>query len=209
MAKDKMNENPVPEDEQNETVEAPEQESVEEIETAEPPETEEVPAADEAPEAPESKKGFFGKGKKEPKKDQGQLLAEAADKYLRLAAEYDNYRKRTAKEKENAWTEAKAQTVAAFLPVYDNLERALKQETTDEAYKKGVEMTMKGLQDALISLGVEVIPALGETFDPNRHNAVMHCDDEEAGENTIVEVFQQGFICGDKVIRFSMVKVAN
>lgn len=209
MAKDKMNENPVPEDEQNETAEAPEQESVEEIETAAPPETEEVPAADEAPEAPEPKKGFFGKGKKEPKKDQGQLLAEAADKYLRLAAEYDNYRKRTAKEKENAWTEAKAQTVAAFLPVYDNLERALKQETTDEAYKKGVEMTMKGLQDALISLGVEVIPALGETFDPNRHNAVMHCDDEEAGENTIVEVFQQGFICGDKVIRFSMVKVAN
>lgn len=141
--------------------------------------------------------------------DKGQLLAEAADKYLRLAAEYDNYRKRTAKEKENAWSEAKAQTVAAFLPVYDNLERALKQETADEAYKKGVEMTMKGLQDALTGLGVEVIPALGETFDPNRHNAVMHCDDEEAGESTIVEVFQQGFLCGDRVIRFSMVKVAN
>ena len=136
-------------------------------------------------------------------------LAEAGDKYLRLAAEYDNYRKRTAKEKENAWSEAKAQTVAAFLPVYDNLERALKQETADEAYKKGVEMTMKGLQDALTGLGVEMIPALGETFDPNRHNAVMHCDDGEAGESTIVEVFQQGFICGDKVIRFSMVKVAN
>lgn len=141
--------------------------------------------------------------------DKGQLLAEAADKYLRLAAEYDNYRKRTAKEKESAWSEAKAQTVAAFLPVYDNLERALKQETADEAYKKGVEMTMKGLQDALTGLGVEVIPALGETFDPNRHNAVMHCDDEEAGESTIVEVFQQGFLCGDRVIRFSMVKVAN
>lgn len=141
--------------------------------------------------------------------DKGQLLAEAADKYLRLAAEYDNYRKRTAKEKESAWSEAKAQTVAAFLPVYDNLERALKQPTADEAYKKGVEMTMKGLQDALTGLGVEVIPALGETFDPNRHNAVMHCDDEEAGESTIVEVFQQGFLCGDRVIRFSMVKVAN
>lgn len=141
--------------------------------------------------------------------DKGQLLAEAADKYLRLAAEYDNYRKRTAKEKESAWSEAKAQTVAAFLPVYDNLERALKQETADEAYKKGVEMTMKGLQDALTGLGVEVIPALGESFDPNRHNAVMHCDDEEAGESTIVEVFQQGFLCGDRVIRFSMVKVAN
>ena len=136
-------------------------------------------------------------------------MAEAADKYLRLAAEYDNYRKRTAKEKDHAWSEAKAQTVAAFLPVYDNLERALKQETCDEAYKKGVEMTMKGLQDALTGLGVETIPALGESFDPNRHNAVMHCDDPEAGESTIVEVFQQGFLCGDKVIRFSMVKVAN
>ena len=141
--------------------------------------------------------------------DKGQLLAEAADKYLRLAAEYDNYRKRTAKEKESAWSEAKAQTVAAFLPVYDNLERALKQPTADEAYKKGVEMTMKGLQDALTGLGVELIPALGESFDPNRHNAVMHCEDEAVGENTIVEVFQQGFLCGDKVIRFSMVKVAN
>ena len=207
MAKDKMNENPVPEEEQDETAEVPEQEAVEE--TTETPEIEEVPEAAEASEAPEPKKGFFGKGKKEPKKDQGQLLAEAADKYLRLAAEYDNYRKRTAKEKESAWSEAKAQTVAAFLPVYDNLERALKQETADEAYKKGVEMTMKGLQDALTGLGVEQIPALGETFDPNRHNAVMHTDDPEAGENTIVEVFQQGFMCGEKVIRFSMVKVAN
>ncbi len=136
-------------------------------------------------------------------------LAQAEEKYLRLAAEYDNYRKRTAKEKESAWTNAKAQTVAAFLPVYDNLERALKQQTTDEAYAKGVEMTMKGLQDALAGLGVEVIPALGETFDPNRHNAVMHVEDDAAGENTVVEVFQQGFTCGDKVIRFAMVKVAN
>ena len=136
-------------------------------------------------------------------------LAQAEEKYLRLAAEYDNYRKRTAKEKESAWTNAKAQTVAAFLPVYDNLERALKQQTTDEAYAKGVEMTMKGLQDALSGLGVEQIPALGETFDPNRHNAVMHVEDDAAEENTVVEVFQQGFTCGDKVIRFAMVKVAN
>ncbi|MBD5118043.1 MAG: nucleotide exchange factor GrpE [Clostridiales bacterium] len=184
MAKEKKNENPAPEQE------APETEAA--------PETAEASEPAEAPEVVEK-----------PQKDKGQLLAEAAEKYLRLAAEYDNYRKRTAKEKEGAWTEAKAQTVAAFLPVYDNLERALKQETTDEAYKKGVEMTMKGLQDALTGLGVEVIPALGEIFDPNRHNAVMHVDDEEAGENTIVEVFQQGFICGEKVIRFSMVKVAN
>lgn len=209
MAEEKKKENPVPEEEMGEAAEAPGQEAVEEAGAVDAPETGESPDAG-ASEAPESKaKGFFGKGKKEPGKDQGQLLAEAADKYLRLAAEYDNYRKRTAKEKDAAWTEAKAQTVAAFLPVYDNLERALKQETSDEAFKKGVEMTMKGLQDALTGLGVEVIPALGETFDPNRHNAVMHCEDEGAGENTIVEVFQQGFLCGEKVIRFSMVKVAN
>ena len=136
-------------------------------------------------------------------------LAEKEDQYLRLAAEYDNYRKRTAKEKESAWTQAKADTVAAFLPVYDNLERALKQETSDEAYAKGVEMTMKGLQDVLTRLGVEVIPALGETFDPNCHNAVMHVEDDSVGENTVVEVFQQGFTCGDRVIRAAMVKVAN
>ena len=145
----------------------------------------------------------------QPADQSAQLLAAAEDKYLRLAAEYDNYRKRTAKEKEQSWTEAKAQTVAAFLPVYDNLERALKQATTDEAYAKGVEMTMKGLQDALTKLGVEMIPAQGETFDPNLHNAVMHVDDDSVEDNTIVEVFQQGFKCGEKVIRFAMVKVAN
>ena len=193
MAKNKKTEAPVPEDVEAETAQAPE----EVPEGADTPGPEEIPEQ-EAPKAEEK-----------PRKDQGQLLAEAADKYLRLAAEYDNYRKRTAKEKESAWSEAKAQTVAAFLPVYDNLERALKQPTADEAYKKGVEMTMKGLCDVLTGLGVEMIPALGESFDPNRHNAVMHCDDEEAGESTIVEVFQQGFLCGDRVIRFSMVKVAN
>ena len=135
--------------------------------------------------------------------------AAADDRFLRLAAEYDNFRKRTAKEKESIWTEAKAQTVAAFLPVYDNLERALKQATSDEAYKKGVELTMKGLQDAMTKLGVERINAEGETFDPNLHNAVMHVQDATVGENTVVEVFQQGFTCGEKVIRFAMVKVAN
>jgi len=140
---------------------------------------------------------------------QAELLAAAEDKYLRLAAEYDNFRKRTAREKESAWSDSKAQTVAAFLPIYDNLERALKQETADEAYKKGVEMTMNGLKDVLTHLGVELIPAQGELFDPNLHNAVMHVDDDSVEENTIVEVFQQGFKLGDKVIRFSMVKVAN
>ena len=138
-----------------------------------------------------------------------QNLTDQEDKFLRLAAEYDNYRRRSQKEKESAWADSKAETAAAFLPVYDNLERALKQDTADEAYKKGVEMTMNQLKEVLSKLGIEEIPALGQPFDPNLHNAVMHVDDENAGENTIVEVFQAGFRNGDKVIRFSMVKVAN
>ena len=136
-------------------------------------------------------------------------LAAQEDKYLRLAAEYDNYRKRTAKEKESLWTDVKADTAAAFLPVYDNLERAMNQATTDEAYKKGVEMTMNQLKEVFSKLGIEEIPALGEQFDPNLHNAVMHIDNEELGENVISQVFQAGFRCGEKVIRFSMVQVAN
>jgi len=142
----------------------------------------------------------------ESMKDQ---MAQQEDKYLRLAAEYDNYRKRTAKEKETLWGDAKADTAGAFLPVYDNLERALKQETADEAFKKGVEMTMNQLKEVLSKLGVTEIPALGQTFDPNLHNAVMHIDDENFGENEVAEVFQAGFQCGEKVIRFAMVKVAN
>lgn len=136
-------------------------------------------------------------------------MDEKEEQYLRLAAEYDNFRKRSQKEKEGLYQGAKSDAVAAFLPVYDNLERALKQETADEAYKKGVEMTMTGLKEILSKLGVEEIPALGETFDPALHNAVMHVEDENAGENTVVDVFQAGFKLGEKVIRFAMVKVAN
>jgi len=135
--------------------------------------------------------------------------AEQDDKYLRLAAEYDNYRKRTAKEKESIWTTAKADTAAAFLPVYDNLERAIKQETADEAYKKGVEMTMSGLMTIMESLGVKAFGEVGETFDPVYHNAVMHKDDENFGESIICEVFQTGFKVGEKVVRHAMVVVAN
>ncbi|MBE6957024.1 MAG: nucleotide exchange factor GrpE [Ruminococcaceae bacterium] len=145
----------------------------------------------------------------DPAAEAAAKLAEQEDKFLRLAAEYDNFRKRTAKEREALWTEVKANTAAAFLPVYDNLERAIKQETADEAYKKGVEMTMNQLREVFAGLGIEEIPAQGQTFDPNLHNAVMHVDDENFGENEIVEVFQAGFRCGEKVIRFSMVKVAN
>ena len=131
------------------------------------------------------------------------------DRYLRLAAEYDNFRKRSQKEREALYADARGDTVLKLLPVYDNLARALAQETSDEAYKKGVEMTMNQLCDILKKLGVEAIPALGETFDPLRHNAVMHVDDDSVGENMIVEEFEKGFMLGDKVIRFSMVKVAN
>ena len=136
-------------------------------------------------------------------------VAQQEDKYLRLAAEYDNYRRRTAKEKESIWADAKADAAVAFLPVYDNLERALKQETADEAYKKGVEMTMTQLKTVLEQMGIKEIPALGQPFDPNLHNAVMHVEDENFGENTVCDVFQAGFQLGEKVIRFAMVKVAN
>lgn len=136
-------------------------------------------------------------------------LAQQEDKYLRLAAEYENYRRRTTKEKEAIWSDAKGDAAAAFLPVYDNLERALKQETADEAYKKGVEMTMNQLKTVLEKLGITEIPAVGQTFDPNLHNAVMHIENEELGENVVSEVFQAGFQLGEKVIRFAMVQVAN
>ena len=127
-------------------------------------------------------------------------VAQQEDKFLRLAAEYDNYRRRTAKEKESIWSEAKADAAGAFLPGYDNLARA---------YKKGVEMTMNQLKSVLEKLGITEIDALGKPFDPALHNAVMHVEDENFGENTVAEVFQAGFMLGEKVIRFAMVKVAN
>ena len=131
------------------------------------------------------------------------------DTYLRLAADYDNFRKRTVKEKEQSYGNGKADAVAKMLPIYDNLERALKQETADAAYKKGVEMTMTELVKIFTALGVEIFGEEGETFDPNLHNAVMHIESGEAGENTITMVFQKGFKQGNKVIRFAMVQVAN
>ena len=138
-----------------------------------------------------------------------EALKEKEDQFLRLAAEYDNFRRRSQKEKESVWADATSETALSFLSVYDNLERALKAPCTDEAYAKGVEMTMAGLKEVLSKLGIKEIPSLGEVFDPNHHNAVMHVDDDQAGENTIVEVFQTGFKMGEKVIRFAMVKVAN
>lgn len=136
-------------------------------------------------------------------------LAKEHDGYLRLAAEYDNFRKRSQKEKDSLYGDVKAETLKKFLPVYDNLVRALAQSTEDEAYRRGVEMIMNQFNVTMEKLGVTEIECLGKKFDPAFHNAVMHVEDEEKGENEIVEVFQKGFMMGDKVIRFAMVKVAN
>lgn len=131
------------------------------------------------------------------------------DAHLRVAAEFDNFRKRTIKEKEASYGNGKADAVEKMLPVYDNLERALNQPTEDAAYKKGVEMTMNELVKILTGLGVEIFGQVGESFDPNIHNAVMHLENEELGENVIAQVFQKGFKIGEKVVRFAMVQVAN
>ena len=131
------------------------------------------------------------------------------DAYLRLAAEFDNFRKRTIKEKDASYGNGKADTLAKLLPVYDNLERALNQETADTAYKKGVEMTMTELVKIFTGLGVEIFGEVGDGFDPELHNAVMHIENEELGENTIAAVFQKGFKIGEKIVRFAMVQVAN
>ena len=131
------------------------------------------------------------------------------DAHLRLAADYDNYRKRTAKEKEQSYSGGKADAIEKLLPVYDNLERAMNQPTEDEAYKKGVEMTMTQLVGILAGLGVEIFGEKGDAFDPNLHNAVMHTEEEGAPENTITQVFQKGFKMGEKIIRFAMVQVTN
>ena len=131
------------------------------------------------------------------------------DKYLRLAAEYDNFRKRSAKEREMIYNDARTNVITKLLPVYDNLERALKMECADESFYKGVEMIMTQLTKTLNDMGVEEIPAVGQPFDPNRHNAVMSVDNPEFDENTVVEEYQKGFMLGDRVIRFSTVVVAN
>ncbi len=179
-----------PEPDQTEPVEQAAQAAGEEVKE----ESQEAEAAQEAP------------GELEQAKSD---LAASQDKYLRLLAEYDNFRKRSQKEKGELYTAIRAETVGKFLPVYDNLERALNQPTTDEAYKKGVEMTMTGLVEVMEKLGVEIFGGVGDPFDPNMHNAVMHCEDESLGENTVAEVFQKGFRVGEKVVRFAMVRVAN
>lgn len=168
------------------------QENLEQKETAAAEET--APEATETPEAPNPWEEKFN--------------AEH-DARLRLAAEYDNYRKRTLKEKDAAYGNGKADAIVKLLPVYDNLERALQQETTDAAYKKGVELTMAELLKIFTALGVQVYGEVGDAFDPEIHNAVMHTEDENLGENVLSLVLQKGFRVGDKVIRVALVQVAN
>ncbi len=163
----------------------------------------------ETPETEEKVSEDVSSPEKSEEPDADALLAAEKEKYLRLAAEYDNYRKRSQKERESIFRDVKAETVTKLLPVYDNLERALRAECSDPAYKKGVELTMTQLKTIFDDLGVKPIEAEGAKFDPALHNAVMHVESEDHSEGEIVEEFQKGFTLGDKVIRFSLVKVAN
>jgi len=160
-------------------------------------------------EAPEVERESAQMGELDPMAVLEEALAVEKDRTLRLAAEYDNFRKRSQKEREALYVDVKTGVVAAFLPVYDNLARALEQETEDKAYYKGVEMTMAQLKEVFSKLGVKEIPAVGEKFDPAFHDAVYHVEDEAHGESEIIEQFMAGFMLGDKVIRHSVVKVAN
>ncbi len=199
MSKDKKPTAPEQQDEKKE--EAAPQESEKEINS------EEINSQDLKSEKQPEKKAEPEKKAKKP--SPAEEMAALNDKYLRLCAEYDNFRKRSQRERDSLYADIKADTLKKFLPVYDNLVRALEQPTADEAYRRGVEMIMSQFNSTMEKLGVSEIESLGQKFDPSLHNAVMHVDDEEKGENEIVEVFQKGFKMGDKVIRFAMVKVAN
>ena len=186
---------------------------------------EETPETAPEQEAPQTEETAEKKAKAKKKKEKGytftkeqveqmelavKQLDSVKDQFVRLTAEYDNYRKRTTKEKDNIYQDAKADTIKAFLAVYDNLERAVATEgDEDSPHKKGLEMIFAQYKDILKSLGVEEIPATGQNFDPEKHNAVMHIDDENFGENEVAQVFQAGFQMGDKVIRYAIVQVAN
>ena len=202
--KKKAKAEPTPETEQT----VPETEAVEEEvqPKAEEPKQEEKPA--EEPKK-EEKPAREPKAKAEKEPDLKSQLAAEKDKYLRLLAEYDNFRRRSQKEKENIYTDVRGETLKKFLPVYDSLYRALMQTAEDDPARKGLEMIMTQYENALTQLGVSLIEAVGQPFDANFHNAVMHVEDESVGENIVVEEFEKGFKIGDKVLRYSVVKVAN
>lgn len=189
----------------------------------ETPETQAVPEQEAQTGEAAEKAEKPGKGKKKKEKsytftreqvEQMELAAKqlesVKDQFTRLTAEYDNYRKRTTKEKDSIYQDAKADTIREFLAVYDNLERAVATEgDEDSPHKKGLEMIFHQYQDILAKLGVTEIAAKGQTFDPEKHNAVMHIDDESYGESEVAQVFQAGFEMNGKVIRHAIVQVAN
>lgn len=185
-----------------------------ETQGGEAPETEpkaEAPKDEKKPKKKKEKTYTLTREQMEKAELAAKQLASVTDQFTRLTAEYDNYRKRTAKEKEGIYANAKIDTIKGMLPVYDNLERGLAQfgAEDDDPHKKGLEMIFNQYKEALTKLGVTPIDCVGKEFDPERHNAVMHIEDESCGENTVVEVLQQGFMLGDKVLRFAIVKVAN
>ena len=202
--KKKAKAEPTPETEQT----VPETEAAEEEvqPKAEEPKQEETPAEEPKKEEKPAKEP---KAKAEKEPDFKSQLAAEKDKYLRLLAEYDNFRRRSQKEKENIYTDVRGETLKKFLPVYDSLWRALTQTAEDDPARKGLEMIMTQYENALTQLGVSLIEAVGQPFDANFHNAVMHVEDESVGENIVVEEFEKGFKIGDKVLRYSVVKVAN
>ena len=171
---------------------------------------EDTAAPEEAAQVPEVEETFtVTRQQMEQFESLAKLLSDGNDKYLRLAAEYDNYRKRTTKEKEGIYADAKLDTVKPFLDVADNLDRAVSQFEEGDPHRQGMELICKQFAAVLEKLGVTEIEALGQPFDPEKHNAVMHIDDENLAENTVAEVFQKGYQMGDRVVRFAMVKVAN
>jgi molecular chaperone GrpE len=182
-----------------------------EKEQALPMEEQETPVAEAAEQAAAEQETFtVTREQMELMEGLAGQLAAANDQHLRLLAEYDNYRKRTQKEKENIYQDAKMDTIGKFLEVYDNLERAVAQSgDEDNVHKKGMEMIFNQLKTVLEKMGVAIEDPMGKEFDPNKHNAVMHIDDETLGENIVAQVFQKGFLLGDKVIRFAVVQVAN
>ena len=186
--------------EAEETIETPEVEA----------EVEETAAEEQKPKKKKEKGITFTREQVEQMELAVKQLESVKEQYTRLGAEYENYRKRTTKEKDNIYQDAKADTIKAFLAVYDNLERAAAAEGgEDSPHKKGLEMIFHQFQDLLKKLNVEEIDAKGKPFDPESMNAVMHIDDENYGENEVAQVFQAGFKMGDKVIRYAIVQVAN
>ncbi len=197
--------------EQAETEAADQEEIREEAETEEAAEEPVNPEAEEEQASgPGEKKGFFRKKEKKDKKDE--QIAELTDKVKRQLAEFENFRNRTEKEKSQMYTIGARDVVEKILPVVDNFERGLKsipEEEKESPVASGMEMIYKQLMTVLTDLGVTPIEAVGQEFDPNLHNAVMHVENEDLGENIIAEEFQKGYKYKDAVLRHSMVSVAN